>query len=70
MPLEPADMESKLAAMRAHKSQVGDWDASKMIRDFAAQTAVEARANGVECELSESFVYIGLNRRLERVETE
>jgi LmbE family N-acetylglucosaminyl deacetylase len=62
MPLEPADMEGKIAAMRAHKSQLGDWDASKMIHDFAVQAAVEARANGVECELAESFVYIGLNR--------
>ncbi len=62
VPLEPADMEDKIAAMRAHKSQMGDWDASKMIRDFAAQSAVDARANGTECELAESFVYIGLNR--------
>jgi LmbE family N-acetylglucosaminyl deacetylase len=63
MPLDQADMEDKLAAMRAHKSQIGDWDASKMIHDFAAQAAIEARANGVECELAETFVYIGLNRR-------
>ena len=41
-----------------------------MIRDFAIQAAVEARANGVECELAESFVYIGLHRQLERAEIE
>ena len=62
MPLEQADMEGKIAAMRAHKSQIGDWDASKMIHDFARQAAQQARDNGVECELAESFVYIGLNR--------
>jgi LmbE family N-acetylglucosaminyl deacetylase len=62
MPLEQADMDDKIAAMNAHRSQVGGWDASKMIHDFAHQAAAEARANGVECELAEAFVYIGLNR--------
>jgi hypothetical protein len=56
--------------MRAHKSQIGDWDASKMMHDFARQAAQQARDNGTECELAESFVYIGLNREPERVEAE
>jgi LmbE family N-acetylglucosaminyl deacetylase len=62
MPLEPGDFDRKLAAMQAHTSQIGDWDASKMLRDFAAQAAAEARANGTDCELAEAFVYIQLNR--------
>ncbi len=62
MPLEQADMDGKIAAMHAHKSQIGEWDAAQMIHDFAQQAAAEARANGMECELAESFVYIGLNR--------
>jgi LmbE family N-acetylglucosaminyl deacetylase len=70
MPLEQADMDGKIAAMRAHNSQIGDWDASKMIHDFARQAAQQARDNGTECELAESFVYIGLNREPERVEAE
>jgi LmbE family N-acetylglucosaminyl deacetylase len=70
MSLEPADMEGKIAAMRAHKSQVGDWDASKMIHDFAQQAAQQARDNGVECELAESFAYIELNRRPNTEETQ
>jgi LmbE family N-acetylglucosaminyl deacetylase len=69
MPLEQADMEGKIAAMQAHKSQIGDWDASKMMNDFARQAAQQARDNGVECELAEAFVYIGLNRELARAET-
>ena len=63
MPLEQADMNDKIAAMRAHKSQVGDWDASKMIHDFAQQAAAEAaRAHGVECELAEAYVRIVLRQ--------
>jgi LmbE family N-acetylglucosaminyl deacetylase len=62
MPLEPIDLDRKIAATRAHASQMGDWDASKMIRDFALQAAEQARANGAACELAEAFVYIGLYR--------
>jgi LmbE family N-acetylglucosaminyl deacetylase len=60
--LEQQDLDRKIAAMRAHTSQVGDWDAAKMIRDFAVGTAEQARANGVACELAEAYVWINLNR--------
>ncbi|HJZ48054.1 MAG TPA: PIG-L family deacetylase, partial [Roseiflexaceae bacterium] len=63
MPLEQADLDQKIAALRAHSSQMGGWDAAKMIRDFAAHAGEEARAGGVECELAEAFVYIALNRQ-------
>jgi len=60
LPLEEADFERKIAALYAHTSQIGDWDARGMLRQFAAAAAQEARANGVECELAEAFVLIQL----------
>ena len=62
VPLEEPDMERKLASMRLHTSQIGDWDFEGMLRGFAAQTAVVARQAGVECEFAEAFVYINLRR--------
>jgi LmbE family N-acetylglucosaminyl deacetylase len=62
VPLEEADFERKIAAMRAHASQMDGWDAAGMLRQFAVAAAQEARANGVECELAEAFVYIALRR--------
>jgi LmbE family N-acetylglucosaminyl deacetylase len=62
VPVEEPDMERKLAAMGLHTSQMGGWDFEGMLRGFAAQTAVEARRAGVECELAEAFVYINLGR--------
>jgi LmbE family N-acetylglucosaminyl deacetylase len=69
IPLEEQDLDRKIAAMRAHTSQMGNWDAAKMIRDFAAGAAEQARANGVECELAEAYVYISLNRMPQEAET-
>jgi LmbE family N-acetylglucosaminyl deacetylase len=60
VPLEEADIERKVAAMSAHTSQLGDWDAAGMLRQFAAAAAEEARAHGVECKLAEAFVCIRL----------
>jgi LmbE family N-acetylglucosaminyl deacetylase len=62
VPVEAPDMERKLASMGLHTSQIGGWDFEGMLRGFAAQTAVEARRAGVECELAEAFVYINLRR--------
>jgi LmbE family N-acetylglucosaminyl deacetylase len=62
LPLDEQDLDRKIAAMQAHTSQVGDWDAGAMIRQFAAGTAEQARAAGVECELAEAYVYINLRR--------
>ncbi|MFN8568550.1 MAG: hypothetical protein U0Z44_13775 [Kouleothrix sp.] len=42
VPLEPADFDAKIAAMQAHVSQIGGWDAGGMIRQFAVATAEEA----------------------------
>lgn len=59
-PLAEADLERKIAAMQAHVSQVGGWDAASMIRQFARAGAEAARAAGVDCELAEGFVQIML----------
>jgi LmbE family N-acetylglucosaminyl deacetylase len=67
--LEEQDLDRKIAAMHAHASQVGNWDAAKMIRDFAAAAAEQARANGIDRELAEAYVYIGLNRMPQEAET-
>ena len=60
VPLEQQDLDRKVEAMRAHVSQVGNWDAAGMIRQFASAAAAEARAQGVECELAEAYVRIAL----------
>lgn len=63
VPLEPEDLERKIAAMRAHASQVVQFAGfEELIRQMAADTAVQARAAGVECAAAESFVHIALAR--------
>ena len=62
VPLEQQDLDRKVAAMYAHASQVGAWDAAAMLRQFATTTAAEARANGVECDLAEAYVRIALRQ--------
>jgi LmbE family N-acetylglucosaminyl deacetylase len=60
VPLEQQDLDRKLAAMQAHTSQLGGWDAGGMLRQFAQQAAAEAREHGVECEFAERYVRIAL----------
>ncbi|HNP87852.1 MAG: PIG-L family deacetylase [Chloroflexi bacterium SZAS-1] len=62
IPLTPHDLELKIAAMQAHKSQVGDWDASAMIKGFAMASAEEARRQGIDCQLAEAYVRIVLRQ--------
>ena len=62
VPLEEQDLDRKISAMRAHASQMGNWDAAGMIRGFAAQAAEQARANGVACEFAEAYVRIALRQ--------
>lgn len=63
MPLSEQDLDRKIAAMRAHASQMGSWDVAGMLRGFAAAAAQEARASGIACDLAEAYVYIELGRR-------
>ena len=48
-------IETKIAALRAHKSQMKDWDPADMIRDWAATAA-----KGKEMEYAESFRVVTL----------
>jgi len=45
----------KIAALRAHKSQMGDWDPEKDIKQWAAE-----RAKGKEMQYAECFRVVTL----------
>lgn len=62
VPLTEEDAALQIAALRAHASQVGDWDFAPMVREFLTQAAAEARANGIDCQLAEGFRVIRLWR--------
>ncbi len=55
-------METKIAALKAHASQVRDWDPSDMIREWARETAKNhpAKPEGFG-EYAESFFHITLD---------
>jgi LmbE family N-acetylglucosaminyl deacetylase len=55
-----AQMETKLAALRAHASQLGDWDPEEMIRTWARETA-ERNPNPHHGEFAESYKYFKLD---------
>jgi len=48
-------IDLKIAALRAHKSQLGDWDPEKNIREWAAE-----RAKGKEMMYAEAFRVVSL----------
>lgn len=60
VPFDEADMTSKLAALREHTSQLGDWDPSEMLRQWGTASAEQARATGLECAYAEGFKRIVL----------
>jgi LmbE family N-acetylglucosaminyl deacetylase len=62
IPLSEQDAAAQIAALRAHASQVGEWDFEPMVREFLRGAAEQARANGVACELAEAFRLIRLWR--------
>jgi LmbE family N-acetylglucosaminyl deacetylase len=51
-------LETKLASLRAHASQMGDWDPDEMIRQWARETAARFDNAG---EYVESFKYFKLD---------
>lgn len=53
-----AQMEKKLGSLRAHASQLGDWDFEPVIREWAKETAAQHPGNG---EYVESFKYFKLD---------
>jgi LmbE family N-acetylglucosaminyl deacetylase len=63
VPLAPQHFARKLESLRLHASQMGDWDPEPMVREWAVETAREAREKGgLDCELAESFAYVDLRR--------
>jgi LmbE family N-acetylglucosaminyl deacetylase len=61
VPLSSEDLQRKMAALREHKSQLGDWNPEEMVREWAAGSAEKAREQGIECEFAEAFAYVRLN---------
>lgn len=60
VPLTDDDIQRKLQSLREHKSQLGDWDAEQMVREWATENAKQAREHGIECEYAEAFTLIQL----------
>ncbi|HEV2529864.1 MAG TPA: PIG-L deacetylase family protein [Thermomicrobiales bacterium] len=50
--------QTKVAALKAHVSQVGDWDPEPMVKEWAERTAREHPGNG---DLAEGFRYFRLD---------
>ena len=48
----------KVAALRAHKSQMRDWDPAERTEQWARTNAIEARKHGHDFEMCEVFGYI------------
>jgi LmbE family N-acetylglucosaminyl deacetylase len=61
VPLSQTDIERKVESLRAHVSQLGDWNPEPMVREWATNAAQQAREHGIECELAESFAYVRLH---------
>jgi LmbE family N-acetylglucosaminyl deacetylase len=54
-------METKIAALQQHKSQLNDWDPTEMLREWGRSAARQARAAGVAItEYAEGFKYVRL----------
>ena len=51
-------LDAKLAALRAHASQLGDWQPDEQIRTWARETAARFEGSG---EYVESFKYFKLD---------
>jgi LmbE family N-acetylglucosaminyl deacetylase len=60
-----AVFDTKAAALKAHVSQVGEWDPAPMLRQWARDTAADARRNRFpgfdEVELAESYKFFKLD---------
>jgi LmbE family N-acetylglucosaminyl deacetylase len=51
-------LDRKVAALRAHKSQMRDWDPAEGVEKWAKANAEEARKHGHDMEACEAFKYI------------
>jgi LmbE family N-acetylglucosaminyl deacetylase len=53
-------LERKVAALRAHVSQMRDWDPAPMVEQRAKEIAAQARNYGHDIKYAESFKYVRL----------
>lgn len=53
-------IEHKIAGLRAHKSQLRDWDPGSSVEQWAKDAAAVARKHGHDMKLAEAFKYIRL----------
>jgi LmbE family N-acetylglucosaminyl deacetylase len=53
-------LETKIAALRAHVSQMRDWDPAEAMASWARENGATARKHGHEIEYAESFKYFKL----------
>ena len=60
VPLTDDDLNRKMASLREHKSQMGDWDPEQMVREWAAEAGKQAREHGIQCEYAEGFALVQL----------
>ncbi len=61
MPLSADTLARKLAALRAHASQLALWDGESCARARATDMAARGRAHGLRCRFAESFTRILLS---------
>jgi LmbE family N-acetylglucosaminyl deacetylase len=60
MPLSPHAIDQKAAALRAHASQLANWDGVHCLYERARATAQIARQQGIRCAYAEDFTRIQL----------
>jgi LmbE family N-acetylglucosaminyl deacetylase len=53
-------LDKKAAGLKAHKSQMRDWDPTEEVVQWAKETANQARKHGHDMQYAESFKYIRL----------
>ena len=53
-------LDKKAAGLKAHKSQMRDWDPTEEVSQWAKETASQARKHGHDMQFAESFKYIRL----------
>ncbi len=53
-------LEKKVAGLRAHKSQMRNWDPADGVTEWAKETGTQARRHGHDMTVAEGFKYIRL----------
>jgi LmbE family N-acetylglucosaminyl deacetylase len=51
-------LDKKIAALRAHKSQMRDWDPAENITEWARNTGLDAHKHGHDMQYAEAYKYI------------